>query len=202
MANYLPDSAVDTVFDFLNRHEVYFHITRRRSSKLGDYRMPQPKHNYHEISVNGDLPPHLFLLVLLHEMAHLNTFLIHGRSVQPHGHEWQQQYRLLIVQYWNEGHFPTEATPYIRKYTARIPLNSVAGVELEHFLRRYDRPTSMPVTLLRNLPIGSLFRIKERPEILFRSVEKRRTRYQCVDENTKLSFLVSGNAEVVVVSNE
>ncbi|MBP5189719.1 MAG: hypothetical protein J6031_02245 [Bacteroidales bacterium] len=50
--------------------------------------------------------------------------------------------------------------------------------------------------LLKDLPDGSLFRIKSRPDMLFRSVEKRRTRYRCAEEKTGRSYLVSGDAEV------
>lgn len=198
LGRYLPAPAVNPVFCFLNRHSVHFHISRRRSSKLGDYRMPQPRHQYHEISVNGDLSPHLFLLVLLHEMAHLNTFLAFGREVQAHGHEWQEEYRKLLTQYSNEGHFPAETKGLLAKYTARIPLNHKAGEELERRLKQIDDPERASKELrLEDLPIGSLFRIMSRPQILFRSVEKRRTRYRCIDEKTGTPYLVNGSAVVV-----
>ena len=194
---YLPASAVEPVFNYIVSNSIHFHITRQRSSKLGDYRMPQPRHQYHEISVNGDLSPHLFLLVLLHEMAHLETFKTHGRAVQPHGHEWQQQYRILLIQYFNDGHFPPEIYPQLKKYTARIPLNRAAGNELERRLKEIDNPCdAIHETTLKDLPLGTQFRITAKPQILFRSAEKRRTRYRCIDTATGLSYLVSGDAIV------
>lgn len=197
LRRYLPLSAVDPIYDYIVANGVRFHIKRQRTSKLGDYRMPQPHHNYNEISVNGDLPPHFFLLVMLHEMAHLETFKAYGRTVQPHGHEWQQQYRTLLIQYYNEGHFPPEVYPLLKKYTARIPLNRAAGNELERRLKEIDNPSEADtVLLLKDLPEGALFRIKSHPEILFRSVEKRRTRYRCIDTGTGRAYLVSGEAEI------
>ena len=198
LGHYLPDTAVNSVFDFLNSHSVHFHISRQRSSKLGDYRMPQLRHQYHEISINGDLSPHLFLLVLLHEMAHLNTFLVFGRNVQAHGHEWQEEYRKLLIQYFDEGCFPQETAPLFKKYIAKIPLNRATGQELERQLARIDNPEkSLDELLLRDLPLGSRFCIKARPQTIFRSVEKRRTRYRCVDEKTGTPYLVNGSAVVV-----
>lgn len=197
LARYLPSSAVEPIFNYLNANSVHFHITRQRTSKLGDYRMPQPRHNYNEISVNGDLSPHFFLIVLLHEMAHLETFKAYGRTVQAHGHEWQQQYRNLLIQYFNDGHFPPVVYPLFKKYISRIPLNRAAGEELERQLRQIDNPTASEI-LLKDLPVDTLFRLKNKPELVFKVVEKRRTRYRCVEQTTKMAYLVSGNAPIIM----
>ena len=197
LRRYLPLSAVDPIYDYIVANGVRFHIKRQRTSKLGDYRMPQPHHNYNEISVNGDLSPHLFLLVLLHEMAHLETFKAYGRTVQPHGHEWQRQYRDLLVAYFNGGHFPNEIYPLLKKYIAHIPLNRAAGNELERKLKELDNPNSEKELLLKDLPLGSRFRLKSRPQTVFLSIEKRRTRFRCSDEATGRAYLVSGDAPVV-----
>ena len=113
LAKYMPAVAVDSVYDFMSRHNVHLHITRKRTSKLGDYRWPQSRHNYHEISVNGDMNPYHFLMVLLHEMAHLNTYQRYGSDIQPHGHEWQEHYRRLLMTYSREGHFPEAVRPLL-----------------------------------------------------------------------------------------
>ncbi len=200
LGRYLPAPSVTLIFNFLNGHSVHFHITRQRTSKLGDYRMPQPRHDYHEISVNGDLGPNMFLLVLLHEMAHLEVFIQYGKRVQPHGHEWQEVYRHLLLQYFRAGCFPPETTPLFVKYTASVPLNRAAGDALERELKSIDSPDGAPKELLLcDLPIGSRFRLKNGKELLLRSVEKRRTRYRCADENSRQNYLVSGNAAVILV---
>ena len=197
LRRYLPLSAVDPIYDYIVANGIRFHIKRQRTSKLGDYRMPQPHHNYNEISVNGDLSPHLFLLVLLHEMAHLETFKAYGRTVQPHGHEWQRQYRDLLVAYFNGGHFPNEIYPLLKKYIAHIPLNRAAGNELERKLKELDNPNTEKELLLKDLPLGSRFRLKSRPQTIFLSIEKRRTWFRCSDEATGRAYLVSGDAPVV-----
>ena len=198
LARYLPPSAIPPVYDFLNSHSVHFHITPQRSSKLGDYRCPQPRHTYHEISINGDLAPHLFLLVLLHEMAHLVTYLEHGHTVQPHGHQWQQHYATLITQYAAAGHFPPEAQPLIKRYTRRIPLNRAAGRQLEQLLLQIDRPQEAArQTHLRDLPLGATFRLQNRPHSTFRSLELRRTRYRCTELDTGRTYLISADAPVL-----
>lgn len=200
LGRYLPATAIDPVFDFIVSNNVHFKISRKRSSKLGDYRMPQNGHPYHEISVNGDLNKYMFLLVTLHEMAHLQTFLLHGKKVRAHGHEWQEQYRQLLVEYFNQGHFPETTAPLFKKYTRTIPLNHEAGITLEHKLRQLGSPGSVETdTLLKEIPLGSRFFIKERPSAIFQSVEKLRTRYKCINESDGRYYSVSGSAAVTAL---
>ena len=140
LSNHLPAGnveAVDMVYDYLDRHRVHFHITRERSSKLGDYRwrMVDNVTSHHEISINGDLNPYLFLWVFLHEAAHLETRLKHSR-VQPHGHEWQSEYATLIRSHVHL--FPTEVQPLLLRLTRRIPLSRTLLRKIEEQLHHYD----------------------------------------------------------------
>lgn len=195
LGNHLPAGAVDWVYSYLNRYSVHFHITRGRVSKLGDYRWPQANHNYHEISINGDLNPYLFLWVLLHEAAHLETHLKY-RDVQPHGHEWQEEYRRLIVAH--AALFPDEVQSLLARLTQRIPLNRNLLRSVENTLHRHDPGygTEPHVTLDR-LPAGSRFRLKSKPELLFESVERRRTRWLCREVASGRTYTVAAAAEVI-----
>ena len=182
-------------------HQVRFHITRARKSKLGDYRWPQVGHPYEEISVNGNLNPYFLLWVLLHEMAHLCTHSIHGNHCAPHGHEWQQQYALLIREYINLNAFPDDVVPLLEKYISRIPLHRPTLHEIENLLRHYDKDYKGEEELqLSQLPIGTQFSIKNNRNKIFVSLNKRRTRYECIDVATKQHYLIAGNAPVVIES--
>ena len=193
LTNHLPAEAVDWVYNYLNRYKVHFHITRERTSKLGDYRWPQGNHNFHEISVNGDLNPYMFLWVLLHEAAHLETHLKYKR-VAAHGHEWQAEYAALLRE--NIHFFPAEVHASIALYASRIPLTRAVGRRIEEMLHRYDKGFDATVLHLDDLPAGSLFRLKRKPELLFRSQEKRRTRWLCKEVATRRQYTVNGSAEV------
>ena len=204
LANHLPPQAVEVVYDYLDRHRVHFHITRSRSSKLGDYRWPQGEHNYHEISVNGDLNPYLFFLVFLHEAAHLETHLKYKlrtptseiRPFMPHGHEWQAEYAALLDSH--AALFPPEVQPLLKRYARRIPLNRALLRQIEELLHRYDPDYSAEEHLtLDDLPAGSRFRLKSKPDICFESLERRRTRWLCRDLATGRQYTVAATAEVL-----
>ena len=198
LGRYIPALAVDRVFDFMNQHSVHLHITRTRTSKLGDYRWPQPRHPFEEISINGDMNPYRALEVLLHEMAHLNTHQFYGNGVQPHGHEWQHEYQKLMVTYLDC--FPSDLQDSICRLTKSIPLNRNVQHQLEAQMLRYnpDYDETQQTITLNDLQPGFLFRLANKPQQLFQAKEKRRTRWLCSEVTTGHLFLVSGTAPVVI----
>lgn len=214
LGNHLPPQAVEWVYNYLYHHKVHFHITRERRSKLGDYRHPYPEHPFHEISVNGDLNPWFFLWVFLHEAAHLETHqkyssplsaphsplsTLHTPLPSPHGHEWQEEYRQLLIAHTDL--FPPEVQPLLKKYTRRIPLPHPVQRDIETLLRRFDPgydPDNAPLTL-DNLQPGDRFRLKQNPELLFEALERRRTRWLCREVNSRRQYLVNATVAITPV---
>lgn len=192
LRNHLPPQAVGWVYDYLDDHKIHFHITRRRTSKLGDYRRPYASHPYHEISINGDLMPDYFFWVFLHEAAHLETYLKY-RRVQPHGHEWQEEYRTLIVRHISL--FPANVQPLLHRLVSRIPLNRSLMRQIESLLA--DKGDSDNGLLhLDDLPAGSRFRLSNHPDREFISEVRRRTRWLCREISTGRHYTISATAEV------
>lgn len=199
LRRHLNEDAVDWVYNYFTRNNIFLHITRQRTTKLGDYSWPQRGRKYHKITVNGDLNPYMFLWVFLHEAAHFETRLRLGGSVQPHGHEWQAEYARLLRE--NIAFFPAEARDSIVRYANHIPFVRAIGRQIEETLHHYDKGYfSEAVTHLDDLPVGSIFRIKANPAILFRSDERRRTRWLCTDTATGRRYTVPAAAEVIECS--
>ena len=195
LLNHLPPEAVDWTYAYLDRYKVHFHITRGRRSKLGDYRWPQKEHTFHEISVNGDLNKYLFLWVFLHEAAHMETHVRYA-DVAPHGHEWQGEYARLLAEHavW----FPSEVQPLVARYASRVPLYRPLLRQIEERLHHYDKDyVEGSVVHLDELPAGSRFRLKNKPEFVFESLEHRRTRWLCREVSTGRQYTVAGSAEVL-----
>lgn len=196
LRRHLNDDAVDWVYNYFTRNDIFFHITRKRSTKLGDYRWPQKDRKYHQISVNGDLNPYMFLWVFMHEAAHFETYQRYSTRVMPHGHEWQAEFANLLRK--NVDLFPPEVRDSIIHYTSRVPLYRATGRHIEELLRRQDKGYSSDAVLhLDNLTAGSLFRLKNRPEMLFRAIERRRTRWLCTEVNSGRQYVVQGTSEVI-----
>ena len=81
-----------------------------------------------------------------------------------------------------------------------LPLERAMGRAIEKQLRHYDAGYDPASDLtLSDLPVGSLFRLKNGRGIVFKSLEKRRTRYRCIDVDTNVAYYVAGAAPVSVV---
>jgi hypothetical protein len=64
-------------------------------------------------------------------------------------------------------------------------------------LHHYDPDYTATVHLvLDDLPAGSRFRLKNKPELLFESLERRRTRWLCREVTTGRTYTVAATAEV------
>ena len=196
LSKYVPVNAVGRLFDHIVRRSIHIRITSHRSSKYGDYRCPAPSHPYHAISVNGNLTPEFFLLVMLHELAHLETHVLYGRKVRPHGHEWQEQYRNLLLGY--RDCFPAEAQVLIDRYTRQIPLHGPSGKSLDRLLQNIGMPVEAQPLVLNDLAAGTVFRMYKKPNHIFISIEKRRTRWLCRELSSGWLVTIAGTAPVIV----
>lgn len=198
IAPFLPAAAVDGICDYMIRHKVQVTATNQRTTKLGDYRLPSLHHPNHAISFNGDLNPYMALHVLLHEMAHLDNYLLHGRTVAPHGLGWQECFRHQMMDF--RHCYPIDALPLLDRYTARIPLNKTIGIQLEECLKSHTPGYSESHgTTLNDLMPDTRFQIVERPGITFRAIARRRTRWLCEDTATHNRYTISGTIHVTPI---
>ncbi len=96
LEKYLPHNTLQYLKVWFSDYYIHIKITRNRNSKLGDYRkLPD---NSHEITINSTLAPELFFFVLTHELAHLIAFEKYGRRISPHGSEWKETFRQMLLQ--------------------------------------------------------------------------------------------------------
>jgi len=192
LRRWIPGQAAKLILDYLNHYQVHLTITRERKSVLGDYRHATRSAN-HRISVNGNLNAYSFLITLIHELAHLVTFMEFGNRVQSHGKEWKKIYRKILEEFIPLKVFPADVLAALKKNLHDLPASSCADENLMRVLRRYDNDKE-GLMLVEQIPEGGCFSLED--ERIFRKGKKLRKRYQCVEVATGKLYLFSPIYEV------
>lgn len=192
IARYIPTASAEQVLEYLLQYKVHLTVTRNRRSVLGDYRHATGYHN-HRISINGDLNKYSFLITLIHELAHLVTFITYGNRVDPHGKEWKLMYARLMSRFLSETIFPAELLSVLKASLHNLPASSCSDEKLMRALKRYDTNAD-GVVLVEQVPEGSVFDAGGGK--MFKKGKKLRKRYQCTEIATGKLYLFSPVYEV------
>jgi SprT protein len=197
LAEYLPDNTLPLIMPYIEQHKVQLTITRKRSTVLGDYRHPYGGKG-HRISVNGDLNKYSFLITLLHEMAHLETYVLYRNKVQPHGKEWKQLFSNILQYFLEKKIFDPALEQALLKSISNPAASSCSDENLLRTLKKYDN-IDKSTTLVEALQLGEQFIIANNR--VFVRGEKVRKRFKCVELSSKKWYLFSGLFEVKRVNS-
>ena len=191
LSKFIPAAAVPRVLEYLHQYKVHLTITRERKSILGDYRHATTEKN-HRISVNGNLNHYAFLITLIHELAHLVTFIQFKHQVSPHGREWKDCYARLLNDFLGKEIFPPVVEQTLKQSMHDLPASSCADEGLMRVLKKFDGDNGM--VMVEQLPEGQLFDIGEGR--IFKKGKKLRKRFQCIEVDTGKLYLFSPIYEV------
>jgi len=193
LKQFLPEGSFDQIVPFFQTHTVHLTITHERKSVLGDYRHPTRDEPHHRISVNANLNPYSFLITLLHELAHLQTFIHFQHKAAPHGREWKTQFRHILFPFLGKRIFPADVEKALLAYLHNPAASTCTDPGLYKALYRYDehKPGFM---LVEGLEPGTYFETEDGQ--LFMVVEKLRTRSKCQNIATGKLYYFQGIVEV------
>lgn len=195
---YLPKGSFRKVLPYFENYSIFLKITRERRTILGDYRHPNREYPIHRISVNGSLNPYSFLVTLLHELAHMLTYIQYGRKASPHGVEWQSQYREVFKPFLSKGIFPPELEAVIKSSLRQVKAATCSDPDLYRALKAYDyRPRH--IRYVEEIGVGGIFQIEDGRR--FKMIGKMRTRYKCQEISSKQLYYFNAMVEVVVLKN-
>jgi SprT protein len=194
---FVPDHFVSYITDLFLNANVRFSIVKSRNTKLGDFRAGI-KGEKHRITVNGDLNPYSFLVTTLHEFAHLHTFNLYGHRVQPHGKEWKEEFKRLLIPVIDSGELPREIENALVRSLTSIKASSCSDYHLSKALAEHDSLED-GIQLLEKLPPQSVFSLNGRQ---FIKGPLRRKRYVCREVASNRSFLISSLAKVNLIDHD
>jgi len=194
LKQFVPEGFEEMIADLLFSAHVQFKIVRPRNTKLGDYR-PAHAGKPHRITVNGNLNIYSFLITTVHEFAHLNTYLEFGRSVAPHGNEWKNQYRKLLLPVLDKKILPQDIENALINSLVNTKASSCADIPLMRVLKNYDQQNESHV-FLENIVKNRRFILQGKE---FIKGDLRRKRFLCEEINSKKKYLIHTLAEVIPI---
>lgn len=193
LAKYLPERAVDPVFELIKTHGVYLKIVSERVTRHGDYR--RLPNGQHQITVNSNLNKYRFLITTVHEIAHLVAFQKYGRYIKPHGKEWKFTFQHLMLPFITPEIFPADLLPILAKHFKNPKASSDTDAHLSVALKSYDPKDDK--NYIFEIPLGSVFRIHNGK--VFQKGQKRVKRYECKEISTGRIYIFQPNAKIELI---
>tara|TARA_B100000780_G_scaffold98353_1_gene68662 strand:- start:465 stop:1064 length:600 start_codon:yes stop_codon:yes gene_type:complete len=191
---YIPIGAIPFIQFLIDEHSFTLSIVNQRQTKHGDFR--QLITGKFQITVNNNLNQYQFLLTLVHEIAHHVTHQKFGR-VQPHGKEWKTVFQHLMLPFLHPDIYPKEVLPLLAKYLQNPKASTDSDINLSLALKGNIAETGK--SFIFEILYGSLFSFKGN---IYKKGNKRRTRYECINMDTKKVYLFNQNIEVKYYTNE
>ncbi len=195
LAAFLPPKTARMVLPYFNEHIIYLNLTHERKSVLGDYRSPTKQHPYHRISVNANLNVYSFLITLLHELAHLTTYVQYKNKVSPHGAEWKAKFKETLLPFTGKHIFPPDVEAALNAYLQNPAASTCTDPQLYKALVRYDK-RKRGWKFMDDLPANTQFQTEDGRTFI--KMEQLRTRSKCRDLQTGKMYLFPGVAMVKV----
>ena len=193
LEQFLPNGAWEQVAPFFRTHAIHLTLTHERKSVLGDYRHPTPDAPYHRISINANLNPYSFLITLLHELAHMFTFVHFQFKASPHGKEWKTQFRHILIPFMGKRFFPSDVEKALHAYLHNPAASTCTDSQLYKSLYRYD-DHKPGFKLVDDLSDNQFFETEDGQ--IYQKLEKVRTRTRCKHLDTGRVYFFQGIVEV------
>lgn len=194
LEKYIPQAAVRPVFEKIVAQNIHLKIVNERVTRHGDYRkMPNGQH---QITVNASLNKYRFLITLIHEIAHLQAFTIHGRHIKPHGVEWKRSFQLLMLPFLRPEVFPNQLLPLLARHFKNPKASSDTDASLALALKQFDPANDK--NYIFEIPLGGHFRLYNGK--IFKRGNQRVKRFECLEIATGRTYLFNPNAEVEYLS--
>ncbi len=195
---YLPEQALEAAFELIKHYHIHLKIVNERVTRHGDY--TKGLDGKHLITINSNLNPYRFLMTLIHEIAHLVAFQKYGGTIKPHGIEWKQTFRLLMLPFLRPEVFPDRLLPLLANHFRNPSASSDTDERLSIAMRLYDTvEKGSNQCFVYEIPLGSHF--KTHNGKVFKRGPLRVKRFECLEVATGRLFVFKANAEVEMMTH-
>lgn len=191
LEKYLPENCLPYLKKWFGDYVIHIKITRGRNSKLGDYRKMVDKS--HQITINSTLQPPLFFFVLTHELAHLLAFENYGHRISPHGAEWKNTFRIMLLESF--AVYDEDLKPIILKFSKSPKANFMSSPDLVRYFHIEDYEDES--SYIEDLEIKDQFIYRKQIYII---EEKRKKNYLCIQLDTGKKYIFKPLARVEKIS--
>ncbi|MBT8393701.1 MAG: sprT domain-containing protein [Flavobacteriaceae bacterium] len=189
----IPEHSLQQVLELLDVDDLEVKLKNERKTRHGDYRkLPNGKH---QITINSSLNKYRFLITLLHEIAHFETYQRYGRSIKPHGKEWKLIFQHLMLPFLNPNIFPKSLLPLLANHIKNPKASSDTDQRLSLALKQFDETNDLHFVF--EVPLGKEFKIYNGK--IFRRGAKRIKRFECLEIKSGRTYLFNPNAEVEIL---
>ena len=192
LSSFLTSETIKKINSWEEEFNVKVIVCSPSKSRLGVF-IPK-RHGYHLLKINNNLNKYSFLITLIHEIAHACIWEKYGRKVNPHGYEWKEQYKKMMLPFLNPKFFPKNVLRSLSNHMITPRASTVRDIELSKILKEYDNNKS---TFISEINDGDEFSIDNGKR--FVRIEKLRKNYKCKEISTGKLYRFSPLAEVNLI---
>ena len=191
----IPQASSEYVKSLIFYENLTIKLKKSRKTKHGDFSVK--KNGLCKITINDDLNQYRFLVTLIHEISHYKAYKKYGPYIKPHGVEWKNIFKNLLLPIINPEIIPNDVLKPLAIYTKNPKASSDTDLNLSLALNRYN---INQCDYVFNLSNGSVFKASN--ERVYVIIKKLRKRYECMDIITKKLYLFSPNVKIKEIISE
>ena len=189
-SKYLNSKAEKQILKWEQDFHVKIEISKPSKTRLGVFIPKQNGENV--IRINQDLNRYSFLITIVHELAHASIWKKFERKVNPHGIEWKNEFKSMMLPFLNPDFFPEDILRSLSLHMTHPKASTVRDVELSEILRSYNKSKTITI---KDLKDGDYFRVANGKE--FKRIERLRKNYKCKELLSGRLYRFSPLAEVI-----
>lgn len=185
LLDFVPINSKVQIKNLLDNKKIIFLLKNKRKTKHGDFKITGNKSA--QITLNKTKNKYQFLITLLHEIAHYDAYVKYGNNVKPHGIEWKNNFRLLMLPFLNTDIFPKEILINLSNYIRNPKASTENDFNLIMSLKKYDFNCSS--NFVFELKEGDIFKIENGKKYKF--IRKKIKRCECIEVESGKKYLFS-----------